>query len=47
MKAFRSIKLPAVMDTDKVDATYKKGILKIALPRKKETKPKEIKVKAT
>jgi len=43
----RSIKLPAAVDADKVDATYKKGILKIALPKKEEAKPKEIKVKAT
>lgn len=48
MRAFsRSIKLPAVVHPNKVDATYKKGILKIILPKKEGAKPKEIKVKVT
>lgn len=41
----RSIRLPAEIDEKGVDATYKKGILKIALPKKEGTKPKKIKVK--
>ncbi len=43
----RSVTLPAAVDTDKIEATYKKGILKVTLPKKEEAKPKEIKVKVT
>ena len=32
------------MDSEKVSATYDKGVLKIALPKKAEAKPKQIKV---
>ena len=32
------------MDTEKVSATYDKGVLKIALAKKAEAKPKQIKV---
>lgn len=41
----RSAKLPVAVDTEKVDATYKNGILRIVLSKKEEAKPKEIKVK--
>ena len=40
----RSIPLPSVVDTDQVKATYKDGVLEIKLPKKEETKTKEIKV---
>lgn len=43
----RSVRLPVAADMGKVDATYKRGILKITLPKKEEAKPREIKVKAT
>ena len=43
----RSVTLPVGVDTEKVDATYKKGILKITLPKKEGAKPKEINVKVT
>jgi len=43
----RSMKLPATVDPDKVDATYKNGVLTVVLPKKEEVKPKPIEIKAT
>jgi HSP20 family protein len=43
----RSMKLPAAVDADKVDATYKNGVLTVVLPKKEEVKPKAIEIKAT
>jgi HSP20 family protein len=40
----RSFTLPTTVDAEKVLANYDKGILKIALPKKAEAKPKQIKV---
>jgi HSP20 family protein len=40
----RTFTLPTTVDADKVSANYDKGILKIALPKKAEAKPKQIKV---
>jgi HSP20 family protein len=40
----RTFTLPQTVDTDKVSATYDKGVLKISLPKKAEAKPKQIKV---
>ncbi len=40
----RSIPLPSVVDTDQVKATYKDGVLEIKLPKKEETKTREVKV---
>ena len=40
----RSIELPAEVDPDKVDASYKKGILKIKLRKTKSSETKRIKV---
>jgi HSP20 family protein len=40
----RAFTLPQTVDTEKVSATYDKGVLKIALPKKAEAKPKQIKV---
>lgn len=42
----RSMKLPAVVDADKVEATYKNGVLTVVLPKKEEVKPKAIEIKA-
>jgi HSP20 family protein len=41
----RSITLPAAVDTEKIEATYKKGVLRITLPKREEAKAKEVKVK--
>ena len=40
----RTFTLPQTVDTEKVAATYDKGVLKITLPKKAEAKPKQIKV---
>jgi len=40
----RTFTLPNTVDSEKVSANYDKGILKIALPKKAEAKPKQIKV---
>lgn len=40
----RSFAVPATVDTDKVSAAYKDGVLTIALPRKESAKPRQVKV---
>jgi HSP20 family protein len=40
----RTFTLPNTVDTDNVQASYDKGVLKINLPKKAEAKPKQIKV---
>jgi HSP20 family protein len=40
----RSITLPARVDTSKVSATYRDGILTVTLPKAEEAKPKRIEV---
>jgi HSP20 family protein len=40
----RTFTLPSTVDAEHVSANYDKGILKIALPKKAEAKPKQIKV---
>jgi HSP20 family protein len=42
----RALKLPAAVDPDKVEATYKNGVLTITCPKKEEVKPKAIEIKA-
>jgi HSP20 family protein len=41
----RTIELPAEVDPSKVDASYKRGVLKIELKKNKESQPKKINVK--
>lgn len=41
----RSVQLPNSVDADKVDATYKKGILTVTLAKRPEALPRKIKVK--
>ncbi len=41
----RSIALPAEVEVDKAEANYKDGVLEIVLPKKEESKPKQIKLK--
>ncbi len=41
----RSIELPTSVDSDKVSAEYKNGVLKVTLPKHPELKPKRIAVK--
>jgi HSP20 family protein len=40
----RTFTLPSTVEAEKVEANYDKGMLKIALPKKAEAKPKQIKV---
>jgi HSP20 family protein len=40
----RSITLPARVDANKVNATYRDGILTVTLPKAEEAKPKQIQV---
>jgi HSP20 family protein len=42
----RSIGLPAEVEADKVDATYKNGVLKITMTKTKKASQKKIEVKA-
>ena len=42
----RSITLPVRVDSNKVSATYRDGILTITLPKAEEAKPKQIQVRA-
>jgi len=41
---FRSFSLPNTVDAQKVEANYDAGVLKIALAKREESKPKQIKV---
>ncbi|MEW5975539.1 MAG: Hsp20/alpha crystallin family protein [Acidobacteriota bacterium] len=40
----RSFSLPTTIDQEKIRAEYKDGILKLTMPKREETKPKQIKV---
>jgi HSP20 family protein len=42
----RTITLPVRVDTSKVSATYRDGILTVTLPKAEEAKPKQIQVQA-
>lgn len=46
-KFMRTIELPDAVDSGKVDAEYRNGILLITLPKPQEKKPKKISVRAT
>jgi len=41
----RSFTLPTTVKSDKIDASYKDGILSVSLPKAEEAKPKQIEVK--
>jgi len=41
----RSFTLPTTVDSDKVKAEYKNGLLRLSLPKREETRPKSIRVK--
>ncbi|RKY32546.1 MAG: Hsp20/alpha crystallin family protein [Candidatus Omnitrophota bacterium] len=40
----RAIRLPAAVDAAKVSASYKNGVLELVLPKKEESKPKQLKI---
>ena len=41
----RTLRLPAEVEADKVDATYKDGVLNITLPKPEAVEPKKIEIK--
>ena len=41
----RSFTLPATVDTEKIEANVEKGVLKIRLPKREESKPRQIAIK--
>jgi HSP20 family protein len=41
----RSVQLPTEIQSDRISASYKNGILKITLPKSEEARKKEIKIK--
>jgi HSP20 family protein len=43
----RSFTLPTVVDTEKIKAEFKDGVLRMTLPKKEEAKPKQISINAT
>jgi HSP20 family protein len=43
----RSFTLPGTIDQEKISADYKDGILKISMPKREDTRPKQIKVAIT
>lgn len=45
-KFMRTIELPAALNTERVDAEYRNGVLTVTLPKAEAAKPKKIAVKA-
>jgi len=43
----RSFTLPNVVDTDKIKAEFKDGLLRVVLPKREEAKPKQISIAVT
>jgi len=43
----RTLSLPTLIETEKVKATYKDGMLYVTLPKAEESKPKHIEVKTS
>lgn len=41
----RSFTLPTYIDPEKISAEFKEGVLRVALPKREEAKPKQIEVK--
>jgi HSP20 family protein len=45
-KFSRTMRVPFEVEADKVDATYKDGVLKVTLPKSETAKPKKIEIKS-
>lgn len=43
---FRSLSLPMNVDSDKIEASYKDGTLRLNLPKTEQAKPKQIEIKS-
>jgi HSP20 family protein len=44
-KFHRSFTLPAAVDSEKIVATYKAGVIEVKIPKPEQQKPKEIEIK--
>jgi HSP20 family protein len=44
-KFSRTMRVPFEVEAEKVDATYKDGVLKVTLPKSETAKPKKIEIK--
>ncbi len=42
----RSFTLPKTVDSDRISASYKDGVLELTLPKVAQAKPRKIKIKA-
>ena len=42
---YRSFTLPTTVDSEKIEAGYENGILRVRLPKREEVKPRQIEVK--
>ena len=40
----RTFELPATVDREEISASYDKGVLKVTLPKKEESKPKKVQI---
>ena len=45
-KFSRTVRIPFEVDAEKVDATFKDGVLKITLPKSETAKPRKIEIKS-
>lgn len=43
----RAVTLPALVDADKVEATYTDGVLRLTLPKHEAAKPRKVQVRTT
>ncbi|MGH9724938.1 MAG: Hsp20/alpha crystallin family protein, partial [Candidatus Acidiferrales bacterium] len=43
----RSFNLPSSVNTEAIKAEYKNGVLTVALPKRAESKPKQVKINVT
>jgi len=43
----RSVRLPRVTDTEKIEAAFDKGVLTVDVPKSEQARPRTIEVKAT
>ena len=43
----RSFTLPTVVDTEKIKAEYRDGVLRVSLPKREEARPKQISISVT
>lgn len=44
---YRSFSLPSTVDRDRIDASFKNGVLEVVLPKVEQAKPRKIAVKAS